>query len=115
MGGKAMSGGKNSVIKKKAAIKEWDERIEIECDGWRSWERLGKEILDWDGITCLSGHVTQDEFNEKPSRNNNTYFRVTIYTLRSHSKQVFEKLKSYPGVTKGKLGDCVDVFGEYWG
>lgn len=76
---------------------EYDS-IEIGCSGWRWWERLGGEILDWKGVLGRSGYASAN-FDKS-----NTYFFIDITVLRSNSEQVFKRLKAYPGVVKARWG-----------
>lgn len=100
-------------MKKNDSAKKFDF-IEVGCDSWRSWERVGNELPDWKGVMSRTGFASDDLDNKI-----NTCFSISIYTLRSHSKQIFERLKSYRGVTKVRwtrdFGNplYMDIFGNW--
>ena len=67
--------------------------IDVECDGWRSWERLGNEVLDWEGVInrCGGGHA---DFVGRCD------FSVSLYAKPRYAGQIYERIKKYPGTIK---------------
>ena len=68
--------------------------IDVKCDGWRSWERLGNEVLDWEGVIHRYGGGHAD-FVERSD------FFVNLYVKSGYARRVYERIKKYPGTIKG--------------
>lgn len=68
--------------------------IDVECDGWRSWERIGNEVLDWEGVIGMYGGGHADFAGRSD-------FSVNLYVKPRYARRIYERIKKYPGIKKG--------------
>lgn len=88
--------------------KTGNDTIHIECDGWRSWERLGSEVLDWHGVTGMYGGGYSNFGGD-------SNFSVNLYVKPIYARRVYEQIKKYSGTTSGSWTRnfvIMDQFGE---
>lgn len=79
-------------MEKEWDTKEWDT-IDVECDGWRTWERLGNEVLDWEGVIDMNAGASAIYLL-------GSNFSIDLIIEQKNSKGIFEKLISYRGIIK---------------
>lgn len=101
--------GKAKIEDITETARDWD-RIDFECDGWRAWECLGEEVLDWEGVIERSG-VAQSNLNGWKS-----FFMIDLSVKSESCREIFERLVKSKGVIKAKWvrsSIIMDQFGSY--
>ena len=91
----------------------YPDDIKVECDGWRSWKKLGEELLDWEGVVDRRGWASDDLDDDRDS-----HFCINMKVYPSKAKEILGRLKSYSGVVRGEWTgsfSIMDSFGHWRG